>query len=160
MSVTRILERSNSRESSELLTLLTEQCALYQRLTGLSEQQGVLIAGNQPEQLLEVLGQRQQVIDRLGRLAERMRPYQRDWPAVRARLSEADGARVDEMLARANACLASILEKDKADAELLARRKGETAVQMTQLKSTRAAGAAYAASQQFSSGPRAEWTGA
>jgi len=128
-----------------LIGLLTEQRELYVRLRALTDSQRSLITGDDPEQLLTVLGERQKLIDRLERLAERMRPYQQKWPQLRSELAPAESERVDRLLAEVNALLAAILEKDKADAQLLAARKGVVAQAMATLKTDKQARAAYAA---------------
>ena len=144
-------------EAAHLVALLTEQCELYRELSGLAEHQRSLIDGNQAERLLGVLGQRQTIIDRLSMLAERMRPYQRSWQTIRQGLSPDESRRVDHLVAQVNDYLSAILAQDKADVELLATRKGETATAMSQLKASRRAGAAYAAAGGVERVP-VEWT--
>ena len=158
MNMTQATRQAGCEPAEDVLALLTEQCALCRQLSGLGDRQRSLIAANQPEELLEVLGQRQQIIDRLGNLSERIRPYQQDWARVRSHLDRDDGRRADELVSELNTHLAGILAGDKADAELLASRRLQTGLDMTRLKTTRIAGAAYAASQE---GPRVshvEWT--
>ncbi len=129
----------------ELTALLSEQRELYKQLAGLAEHQRSLIAGDDAERLLGILGTRQKIIDRLETLADRMRPYQQNWQAIRDRMPDLQGRRVDQLVAEVNTLLSTILAKDKADADTLAARKTATATAMTQLKTSKAAGAAYAA---------------
>jgi hypothetical protein len=131
-----------------LIGLLTEQRELYVRLGALTDSQRSLITGDEPGRLLAVLGERQKLIDRLERLAERMRPYQQKWPELRSELAPAETERVDRLLAEVNELLAGILEKDKADAQLLAARKGAVGQAMAALKTDKQARAAYAAPAQ------------
>jgi hypothetical protein len=140
-----------------IVALLTEQRDLYARLDGLADRQRLLISGDEPEDLLAVLGERQTVLDRLGVLAADMRPYQQSWRDVRGRLSGEEGARADRLILEVNCLLAGILEKDEADARLLAARKHAAAQAMGDLKKSRAAGAAYAASAQSATG-QVDWT--
>ncbi|GMV96246.1 MAG: hypothetical protein AMXMBFR83_06140 [Phycisphaerae bacterium] len=144
---------------AEVIALLTEQCGLYAQLGQLSRGQRALITGESAEQLLAVLGERQRLIDRLEELGRRLRPFQRDWPAVRGAMSPSEGRRADELIARANGLLAGILQADAADAELLAARRGEAADGVTHVRSARKAGAAYAEGAA-SAGSRIDWTGA
>ena len=144
-------------EAGDLLAVLTEQRDLYAQLSGLAEHQRLLIAGDEPKRLLEVLSQRQKLVDRLGLLADRLRPWQPQWRELRARLSEADQRRVDELVSETNRLLSAILEKDEADVQLLAERKASTAKAITGLKRSRQAGVAYAAASSTARS-QLDWT--
>lgn len=130
---------------AELIGLLSEQCGLYEQLAGLSESQRALITGDEPQRLLALLGQRQRLLDQADQLAARMRPYQKSWPDLRSRVGPEEAEQVDRLLDRMNVLLAGILEKDKADAQLLAARKSATGQEMAAIKAGRLAGAAYVA---------------
>ncbi len=158
MNATQATPRAGCESPDDVLTLLSEQCGLCRQLSGLGERQRSLIAADQPEELLHVLAQRQRIIDRLGHLSQRMRPYQQDWARVRSRLGQGDGRRADELVSELNTHLAGILAGDKADAESLASRRLQTGSDMNRLKATRIAGAAYAASQQEPRVSHVEWT--
>lgn len=152
-------EQSKRTQREKLLSLMRMQRDLYRRLTELADQQRSLITGNQPSQLLEVLGDRQRLIDRLGTIAEQVKVLQGDWPALRSGMDAAMGEEVDQLIAEINQLLASILERDRADADLLSARRSETASAVKQAKANKAAGAAYAAAVG-STGSRSEWSGA
>lgn len=158
MNVTGSTPEAKSDERDDVLEILTEQCSLCRQLKGLADRQRMLIASDQAEMLLEVLGRRRQIIDRLAALANRMRPYQQCWTEVRSRMADDDARRADEMISELNAALAGILQGDKADAEILAGRRRETASDLGRLKATRMAGAAYAASQEGPQVSQVEWT--
>ncbi len=142
---------------AELVGLLGEQCALYEQLAVLSDSQRRLIRGGEPEKLLALLGDRQRLLDRVEALAERMRPYQKAWPEMRGRLRPEVAGQVDHLLARMNGLLGSILERDKADAQLLAARKSATGQEMSAVKAGRTAGAAYVATAYGTTSQR-DWT--
>jgi hypothetical protein len=150
-------QTAEASDAGELIGLLDEQSRLYRELADLAEHQRSLITGDDQARLLTVLGDRQQLLDRLERLADRLRPYQQHWREVRRTLSGADGGRVDALVSEINTQLSGILAKDKADAELLAARKGSAAKAMGRLKTARQAGAAYAA-QADAGGARVEWS--
>lgn len=158
MSTAQAETRMTPSQENDLLAVLVEQCALCRELTGLGERQRLLIAANQAEELLQVLGQRQGIIERLGALSQRIRPYQQNWPQVRSALGQETRQRVDEMVSEVNSHLANVMEGDRADAELLASRRQATGEDVMRLKATRLAGAAYAASQQGSNVSHVEWT--
>ena len=158
MNGTQKTPRADRERPDDVLALLTEQCGLCRQLSGLGDRQRSLITADQPEELLGVLAQRQRIIDRLGSLSQRMRPYQQDWARVRARLGQDDARRADELVSELNTHLAGILAGDKADADLLASRRLQTGSDMSRLKTTRIAGAAYAASQEEPRVSHVEWT--
>jgi hypothetical protein len=96
------------------------------------------------------------VIDRLESVTGRLRPYQQNWRMVRSRLNPEDGQRADQIVAEVNTLLKNILEKDAADAELLAARKSSIGQAMRSNKTARHAGAAYGGGQP-ASGSRIDW---
>lgn len=132
-------------EPGTLIALLTEQRSLYSQLGELAGTQRGLITGGEPEQLLSVLSERQKLVDRLDALGGRLKPYMQGWKAFRTTMTPVDALRVDRLLGEVNTMLAGILEKDKADAQLLAARKSSTAKAMETLSVGRKVGAAYVA---------------
>ena len=144
-------------DSITLIALLTEQRSLYSQLGELAGTQRGLITGGEPEQLLSVLGERQKLVDRLDTLGGRMKPYLESWKAFRATLAPADALRVDRLLGEVNTMLAGILEKDKADAQLLAARKSATGKAMEAVSVGRQAEAAYGANA-YQARPSRDWS--
>lgn len=140
-----------------LIGQLEEQCELYEQLAGLAEHQRGLIADGQTGRLLEVLAQRQKLVDRLTTLAEAFRPYQRNWRDLRSQMNDQDGTRVDELVARMNALLSGILAKDEADVQQLEDRKNATAAELSNVGRGKQAGAAYAA-EAGSEPSQVDWT--
>jgi len=142
--------------AAELIGLLSEQCALFEELANLSATQRSLITGGKPERLLELLGDRQRILDRVQELAVRVRPYQQRWPELRAQASAAEAEEVDRLVGRINGLLGGILEKDQADSQLLAARKSATRQEMSAVRTGRAAGAAYLAAA-YGAATQREW---
>lgn len=134
----------NPPDVDGVLDLLREQFTMYRQLSALSERQRSLIRGDRPEQLLEVLSERQRLIDALTGLAERLRPMQAAWSSFRARLGEADAAEADRLVNGINELLEGVLEQDAADAEVLGVRKSEVASALGKVRQSRAAETAYA----------------
>ena len=116
-----------------------------------------LITGNRPEQLLTVLADRQTLLDELHQLAERMRPYQERWPDLRATLHQGKVDEIDRLLKEVNQLLRGILEKDKADAQLLAAQKQTTGAAIASCKAGRKAETAYA-TQAYGQQACRDWT--
>jgi hypothetical protein len=154
--MTLMTEMHESTNTSDLMGLLSEQRELYRQLGQLAGGQRALITGESPERLLGVLVQRQRVIDRLEDVTGRLRPYQRKWRSVRSSLSPEDGRRADQIVAEVNGLLKGILEKDAADAELLAARKSSVGQSLQSVKTARHAGTAYGGGQP-ASGSRIDW---
>jgi len=127
-----------------IVALLTGQRDIYSELLALGRSQRALITGNEPERLLALLAQRQQLIDRLEMLAARLKPYQQDWAGWRSAMSDERGEQVDRLVTEVNALLGQILAMDTEDSQLLAARKSATGDAMQTLKTGRRAGAAYA----------------
>jgi hypothetical protein len=132
-------------EPRDAIGLLTEQRDLCRQLQHFAERQTSLITGDNPELLLGILADRQQILDRLDDVARRLRPYQKNWPQYRPKLNTVDGAMADRLIGEVNTLLSAILEKDDADARLLAARKDVTARAIADLNHTKKAEAAYAA---------------
>ncbi len=140
------------------MALLSEQRELYRQLRRLADRQRAFITSNEPERLLAVLAERQQLIDRLQAVGQRLRPYQANWREIRGGMDEAQGRQMDGLVAEVNAILAGILQQDEADTALLSARKSETGRQIGVIQAGRQAGRAYAASYGTTTGTGADWT--
>ncbi len=152
----RIADSIDARVEA-MVDLLTEQRGLYERLAALSDSQRELITGQRTEQLLIVLAERQTVLTELERLATRIRPFQSEWPGLRAALPADRVQGVEALLADIQRLLGGILQKDRDDAQLLAARKQTTASAVTTCGTGKRADAAYNA--QSSGMPMSrEWT--
>ncbi len=133
-------------EADELIDLLNrqlEQCRLLQTLL---HRQRSAITADDPQRLLEVLEQRRLILQTLGEIGGRLRVYQADWGRVRAQFTNAARDRVDDLARQVNEKLGGILKTDEEDAKLLAARKSMMTQEMSELKTGRQAGAAYAVS--------------
>lgn len=142
---------------SQAIGLLLEQRDLYLKLQNLSGRQRGCITGNEPEQLLTILAERQQLIDRLQSIGQRLRPLQANWRQIREGMDEAQGRQIDGLLTEVNGLLSKILEQDAADSALLSARKSETGRQIGLVQTGQQASRAYAATYGGTS-PGADWT--
>ena len=106
-----------------LLGFLREQRDLYQKLRDLSDRQRDLIAGDRPEQLLNILRDRQHLVTALAKVNEKLGPYRRDWRRVYEALPENDQQRASALLEEINGTLQVILKTDQEDQALLSARK-------------------------------------
>lgn len=148
------------RPGERVAELLSEQRDLYRQLARLSERQRGLITGDEPERLLALLSERQQLIDRLESIGVELRPYQANWRQVRAGLTDDEGRRVDGLLGEVNAILSEILKQDEADTALLSARKNQTQQQIGTIQTGRQVGRAYASTYSAQASGGGEWTSA
>ncbi len=130
-------------ELIDLLNRQLDQCSLLQALM---HRQRSAITADEPQRLLEVLEQRRSILETLGEVSGRLRVYQADWSRVCAQLADTDRRRVDSLAREVNEKLAGILKTDEEDARLLAARQSLMKQEMSELKTGRQAGTAYAAS--------------
>src|SRR5688572_24134420 len=105
--------------ATDVVGLLAEQRDICEQLKHFSSRQTSLIASNEPERLLDILADRQQLLDRLDVIAQKLRPYQKNWRQFRQGLNRVDGSMADRLIAEVNALLAEILQTDDADAQVL-----------------------------------------
>jgi FlgN protein len=127
----------------QLVELLMAQRELYRRLTDLSARQRGLITGDHPEQLLNILSDRQKIILALSRLNEQLSPYRRNWEAHHAALPEATRQQVSALLDEINGTLQAIIAADREDGALLSARKQAVARTLDDVRGGRTANRAY-----------------
>lgn len=129
-----------------LLELLKEQQDCYRRLCLLSEKQKALVAGDEAESLLTLLGQRQRLVDELvGRSAE-LSPYRRRWSEFYAGLDGASRKLVSELLEDLNGSLGLILREDRRDSATLTAKRNMVAGTLAACDAGRRASSAYSQS--------------
>ncbi len=110
-------------EISEVLSLMRTQATLYERLDTLTANQRSLIAADDTSTLLAHLSQRKKVVDALSQIAGRLAPVRHDWPAVRRRFSEGEGAEADRLIADVEKRLRRMIQRDEEDVRVLSARK-------------------------------------
>lgn len=108
-------------DAETIMSALREQVECYRRLAKLAEAQHEHVRQGRTEELLHVLGQRQEALDRIGDLERTIGPARRDWAA--AALSTAQRQSADAMLAETRQLLEVITSADRDDALLLQQRK-------------------------------------
>ncbi len=126
-----------------LLRLLESQRNCYRRLRELSLLQRSLISGDRPELLLNVLGDRQRIVNELAGLNEQLAPFRQDWEGVYESLPAEVRVRAGELLDEINGLLRVILQNDQEDSALLAARKESVRGALAQLDGGRHAQSAY-----------------
>lgn len=129
-----------------MLALLQRQTGLYQQLTQLARAQQQLIAAEDPQPLLKVLGQRQRLTGELQTLAEEMRPLRRDWDETRQTLAPAERQAAEQLIAQTKSLIGDLLASDEQDAQRLRIRKQRTGDALRAVHANRQAMAAYGGS--------------
>ncbi len=152
-------EQPEAADGDRLVSLLTRQCDLYQKLKALSERQRGLIAGDRPDMLLGILQERQAHVRELTLLNQQLSPFRRDWQATFESLRAQTKQRVSELLATINTLLSAIIETDKQDGALLSARKQMAAAELSGLSGGRLANQSYARSTPAPSAGLADLTG-
>lgn len=118
--------------------------SLYARLDGLGERQAALVEADGLDELLELLAQRQGLIDRIAELAELLRPCVDAWDELSTRMDEGRRRRLREGLDAIDAAGASIARRDEEHRRRLERRRDDVADKLAGVGRARAAVAAYA----------------
>ncbi len=133
------------RLASRIVEALDRQLALFRRLDTLSRRQRDVVNAGDTDQLLGVLGERQEVIEQLERLGEQLRPVRRGWDSMLERLPTNRRAEVRERLDALAELAAAIASRDEADRRVLEERRGAIAGEVNTLGRARGAAGAYAA---------------
>jgi len=102
-----------------LVALLEQQRSLFAQLHELSEHQSKLVEQSQADELLQLLSQRQAIIDELVTSNQRLEPYRRDWQRLFTELDEPRRRRVAHLLQEVQQSLSAILAQDERDREAL-----------------------------------------
>jgi hypothetical protein len=112
-----------SMPSEPVILALEEQVGCYRRLSKLQELQHDHVQQSRTEQLLEVLGQRQGVLDDVARLEQTIGPAKRGWGEYLRQLPGDDRSRAETLLAETRRLLEEITTADRNDAMVLQQRK-------------------------------------
>jgi hypothetical protein len=128
-----------------VIDALHAQVACYQRLAKLAALQHDHVQQGRTEQLLEVLGHRQEVLDQLGALERVAAPAKRQWAQFVALLPKADRAEAERLLAETRRLLEDITAADCNDVLVLQQRKLNLGRQINQAASARQVNRNYAA---------------
>ncbi len=152
-------ETSEAIDAQRLMELLTQQRDLYRRLRQLADQQRGLISGDQPEKLLDLLRERQNLVGRLAQLNMQLAPYRRNWGGTYGSLPEDLRNQAGVILEEINKTLQVILKADREDGALLSVKKQMIAAEANSVTGGRTANAAYAKQNRTRGNPTADISG-
>jgi hypothetical protein len=131
---------------------LTQQKSLYEQLLKLSMRQRDFIAGDRVDELLNLLQQRQSLIEQAGQIENRVKPIKLEWAAVSQSIDEASKQHVQNILAESRDLLGQLAQRDSDDSLVMQQKKLDVRKQIqgtqqqTQVAKHYAAGA-YASSR-------------
>lgn len=128
---------------AELKMLLGHQRTLYRRLSTLAARQRSLIVQDDARRLMELLSERQTLVDGLTGLSRRLAPYRENWTTLFAELDDAGRREVSGLLEEANTALGTILRDDGRDCEALAAKRDEISQRLSERITVGAASGAY-----------------
>lgn len=129
--------------AGDLIALLEQQRDIYRRLDELSQSQSELVASGEAEPLLDVLAQRQSLIDELTRVNGRLDPYKQQWPTLFNQLDDASQQRIRALIDEVQKLLDRIIEQDEKDRQALSAQRDRAGDSMRQLSAGSAVNQAY-----------------
>lgn len=132
-------------KNEALLEALEDQVGCYRRLAKLAEVQHAHVQNSQTELLLDVLKNRQAVLDQITRLEQVIGPVKRVWSSHSRSMPEADRSRAEGFLAETRQLLEQITSSDQNDALVLQQRKLNLGKQINQASAARQINRNYAA---------------
>ncbi len=137
-------ESAPADQDAAVITALEEQVELYRRLAKLAELQHVYVQQEQTESLLEVLAQRQQLLDGLSELERVVAPARKQWAGYVSRLGPAERPRAEAAMNETRRLLEQITTADRNDAMVLQQRKLNLGRQINQARAARQVNRTYA----------------
>lgn len=129
----------------ELVRLLTLQCAEHRKLRTLTERQRVAVREDDPHGLMQLLGERQRIVDDLQGINLRLAPYRDNWVTLYNGLDHGTRDCVKVTLEESNKLLAAVMLADEQDSEILGLRRRAMAATLAVGQTGGRAARAYAA---------------
>jgi hypothetical protein len=139
-------------EANEIILALEEQVSCYRKLARLAEAQREHVQQSHMEALLDVLKNRQEILDQLALLEEVINPAKKRWTDFLDEIELDARSRAEEMVAETRRLLEQIMASDRTDVLALQQRKISVGRQINQASSAKQvnrnyASAAYGAKQ-------------
>jgi len=139
------LRNADTRERliRDLVRLLTHQQTLYRRLRLLAQRQRTLVLGDDANALLELLSERQRLVDGLSGLNGKIAPYRSHWTEIYHALDDSARRQVSSLLEEANATLGALLKGDGHDCGIFSAKREQVAARLSTIDTGSCASAAY-----------------
>lgn len=135
--------------ASRLLSLLDEQRVVYYQLREFSQKQSELVEQGDADHLMQLLAQRQQLIDRLSALNQQLEPFKKDWPRLWSELDEPTRRSVDQRVNEVQALLDGILKQDDHDRKALIQRRDNLSSGLKQVSQGQKVNRAYGSKPNY-----------
>ena len=132
-------------ELHEMLEFFGQEQACYTVLLDLSRRQRAIISDGPIDELLGILGQKQQVLAKIGDIEERLRPFKLDWSSVQESLDENDRQVLDLALGTVEELLSELIALEKECEAMLVERRDETGRKLEETVKAGAVNQVYAA---------------
>lgn len=123
-------------ETQELLRVLKSRREYCRAMTQLADEQQTLIDGNRTPELLQLIAQKQRVIDGLTELGAAFGGLAAYWKSVRDSLTDDIRAECESILAESEVLLAAALEREAQGTKQLAQRRDQTQQQLRKIGQT------------------------
>lgn len=133
------------RAAQVLMGLLDRQRQLYRHLQSLADRQAEWVSSDNPDGLLQVLAQRQTLLEDIKRTNDALLPFRQRWDAVCQMLDEQQRGQVTEAINEINERLQTIMQRDQKDSEMLQLRCRKIGEQLQLARIGRTAVQAYGA---------------
>ncbi len=130
--------------SESVILALEEQLACYRRLARLAEAQREHVQQSHMEALLDVLKNRQEVLDQLARLEGVISPAKKRWTDFLEEIESEARRHAEEIVAETRRLLEQIMASDRTDALALQQRKLNLGKQINQASGARQINRNYA----------------
>lgn len=124
---------------------LEGQVECYRRLARLAEAQHEHVQQSRTEELLEVLGKRQELLEKIAGFETVIGPARKQWPYCIAEMTGAERAAAEAMMAETRKLLELITLADRDDALVLQQRKLNIGKQIGQAAAAKQVNRNYAA---------------
>lgn len=118
------------KELRELLEYFGREQACYTALLDLSRRQKRIIEEGEVDELLRLLGQKQNMLARVGEVETLLAPYKRNWRTLRQTLDDNDRQVLDLALATVEELLAELIALEKESEQLLVERRDLARVEL------------------------------
>jgi hypothetical protein len=129
-----------------IILALEQQVTCYRRLAKLAEAQHDHVQQSRMEALLDVLRNRQTVLDELTRLEQVIGPAKRRWQEFLGEIGSDQRGRAENFMGESRRLLEQITTADQHDALVLQQRKLNLGKQITQASAAKQINRTYAAS--------------
>jgi hypothetical protein len=129
---------------TDIILALEEQVACYRKLARLAEAQREHVQQSHMEALLEVLKNRQEILDQLARLEGVISPVKKRWTEFLDEIDLDTRSRAEEMVAETRRLLEQIMASDRTDVLALQQRKMSVGRQINQAASAKQINRNYA----------------